>query len=158
MYWILETVINLHKFLLLNHKYYSKESVVRLLLEKAGDVNATGRYYGSALQATSYWGHKSTSFYYKIKTKNIDQAYWYFTKLAIVARGLSIDEFKRVFTECLPPFLQGSMFERKTALDEFEGAYNRLEDQLLSRFKVYTGAWLETQGVRSIVECTWRIG
>jgi ankyrin repeat protein len=35
------------------------EAVVRLLLEKGADVNAQGRYYGTALYAASWMGHEA---------------------------------------------------------------------------------------------------
>jgi ankyrin repeat protein len=40
----------------LHHRGHKE--IVKLLLERGADVNAQGGYYGNALQAASYGGHK----------------------------------------------------------------------------------------------------
>lgn len=124
-----------------------EESVVRLLLEKAGDVNATGRYYGSALQATSYWGHKSTSFYYKIKTKNNRPSILLFhkaTKCSGCLCRLGTD-FKNI--------LQNSIPQGKPSGDD--EPWVRMSHLLVNNNDPVDGRWMQYQADLPKLELTY---
>lgn len=72
---------------------------------------------------------------------------YFHSRLALIARGFSIDEIKNIFHATMPQFLEeGEDYERKQACRIFEDEYDWVTDKLIERIREYASLWIDTQG------------
>ncbi|MCJ1349402.1 hypothetical protein MMC31_007642, partial [Peltigera leucophlebia] len=92
-----------------------------------GDADST-RYLSSAQNLDEY----------------INSARTFPARLALVVRGLSIDELKQIFRATQPAFLKGAdSYDRNRASEQFEWAHDFCEDRLVERLVYYAKtSWL----------------
>lgn len=104
-------------------------------------VAETWQVFGDYL-STAYLQSASNSDKYKIACR------YFHARLALVARGFTIDELKQIFTSCLPAFLGNDYMdnERKRAFREFEKQHDWVEDRLVERIRGYAKLWLQSPG------------
>ncbi|MCJ1266411.1 hypothetical protein MMC22_006296 [Lobaria immixta] len=104
-------------------------------------VAETWQVFGDSL-STAYLQSASNSDKYKIACR------YFHARLALVARGFTIDELKQIFTSCLPAFLRNDYMdnERKRAFREFEKQHDWVEDRLVERIRGYAKLWLQSPG------------
>ncbi len=71
---------------------------------------------------------------------------WYFhARLALIARGFSIDELKNIFNAILLQFLEDDEeYNRKTACRTFEDEYDWVMDRLIERIRAYAQLWINS--------------
>lgn len=68
-------------------------------------------------------------------------------RLALFARGFSLDELKTVFMATMLAFLRGGTdYERKHAREVFEDAHDCIEDKMVQRIAAYAKRWLAIPG------------
>lgn len=68
-------------------------------------------------------------------------------RLALVARGFSLDELKTIFMATMLAFLRGGAdYERKHAREVFEDVHDWIEDKMVQRIAAYAKRWLAIPG------------
>ena len=103
-------------------------------------VNKTWEIFGDQ-DSTDYLSSAANMAEYKIGCR------YFHSRLALIARGFSIDEIKNIFHATMPPFLEeGEDYERKQACRMFEDEYDWVTDKLIERICGYASLWIETQG------------
>ncbi len=72
---------------------------------------------------------------------------YFHARLALIARGFSIDELKNIFNATLPQFLEDDKeYNRKTAFRTFEDEYDWVMDRLIERIRAYAQLWIDSLG------------
>ena len=85
---------------------------------------------------------------YLLSAATLDQyeiaCYFFHARLALVARGFSVDESQAIFNATMPAFIrEGSDTDRRKCTQEFERAYNWVQDRLVDRLCAYAELWLK---------------
>ena len=66
-------------------------------------------------------------------------------RLALIVRGLHLEEVLAVFRACLPAwYATASKADQVTAQEEFEGAFDWVQDELVKKMKFYALQWYTT--------------
>ena len=72
---------------------------------------------------------------------------YFHARLALVARGFTIEDLKTIFQSCLPSFLkEGEDDDRRVAFEVFEVEHEWVEARLMERFRGYANLWLQSPG------------
>lgn len=72
---------------------------------------------------------------------------YFHARLALVVRGLSLDQLHNIFVSTLPPYLQDApIYERNLAEKSFQAAHDAIEDRIVSRVKAYAESWIASAG------------
>lgn len=72
---------------------------------------------------------------------------YFHARLALVARGFTIEDLKTIFQSCLPSFLkEGEDYDRRVAFEVFEVEHEWVEARLMDRFRGYANSWLQSPG------------